>query len=970
MIKVFEEVVSACFKFASRLIRQKRFGDIIVLVALTFLVYRNWFTHGVIQYGDWNYFFNEPLLDFLSGLTLLDRYVGYSMRVSASTGLAAWPIWFMNGFLANILRTDFSLTERVFFFYPLPFLAVFSMYYLSYVIFHGRISCFFSSLVYALNCYMMFWAEGGGATIAFAGALIPLVLAFFVKSLERWSLKNCVATGFILAILASYELRIAYITFGITVSYLIFDLLIKITRVRKKFGTILGQLPKSFGVLAITLCIFVVLHAFWILPAFMFSGVAVPSGNNQPFWVPTLSINSIMDSLVLYHRWTLYINPERTMLPVLFAVPILAFFPILYRRKPIVIYLSLLFLVCNFFATGTKAPFGGELYLWLFLNFPGFSAFREPTKFLFGATLACALLFGVATEIIVNKLAQFHMFGRIDKKRKNWKVPKVSYSKILQGIALFLITLLLLSTSWATLVCRPYGTFNTHQIPNEYFQIRDWLKPQPDYFRTLWFPYHPDYFMNDQWHPAIYPYLGFPAFGYYFLFQEFFQNRTNYLGKIYGLASVKYIIISPESTWKVHGFHSVDPYENILDHQSGLEKFRLFNNITIYENKFVIPRFYATQNGILVVGGKAVLLKLSPYLNFSNQALFFVDQLQKEALSIWDQIDVVIFDNGKSIDDLILALVGDEYRVNLFKYAKLYGYDDKNCWLRNFPGFDGYSIQYDGRGSFFEDRMGEIRESPQMVRAPTDPLDYSNPDAKMEFSIRIEKSGIYDLWLRMGLGPDYGRLSLLIDNAPFEVDFSSVKYHSLKWLKLNTLFLDQGLHKISLINRVGKNSLDDLVVIPHDVFLSLKADILAHLSDKRVVFFNSNQSTQSLSDLFMSNASGSIRWTRINPSRYQLDANIDVPFFLVFSDAYDSHWVLKDSGDKRSKSIVSWGGLNAFLVNSEGPLILEFPPQQYVEIGSFISVSSMFLIVLYLVIPIILYKKVSFRLLRKRNSCN
>lgn len=938
--------------FLSNLIR-KRLFDFTLLSILIFLVFGNWFTPGVIQFGDWNYFFNDPILDFFSGPILWNRWgLSYSMTVISSFDLAIYPIWFAQSVIVKLLGVNFATTERIFFFCVFPFVSAFSMYYLSYVMFKKRLACLFSSILYTFNHYILYWTEGGGINIAMATALAPAVLAFFIKGLKSFDLKSYVLSGLLFAISICYDLRVTYITFAVILSYLVFNYFHKVASYLRtpQRSFLLRETSNSLVGFAIFLIVPVMLHAFWIIPASMF-GIQFPQGNSQPFWVPMISVSKLSDTLCLFHQWSLFIKPDTIFTWIFYLVPITAFSSILLRpRNRKIAYLSFLAVICIFFAKGSNEPFG-DLFMWMFVHFPGFSAFREPSKFLSGASLAYALLFGVFAQEMLDKIGHSVKLQNLSIKKR---YSRAHMKKVAYAFVFLLLILISLSGSQYVILGNRVGTLIPHSIPEEYVTTSSWLESQPDYFRTLWFPYHPDYIINNNEHPGISPYLGFPPFGYYFLFEAFNQNLTRYLGKIYGLASVKYIIISPNNTCEAH-FLSPDPYIRMLDYQIGLERFSLANSVTIYENRFFIPRFYATSRSILLVGGKSALLELSPYLDFSEWVVFYVDQLKRESLAIWDKIDVVVFDQGKDIDDLTLALVDDRYRIHLSDHAKLFGYEDEGLWLKSFPGFDGYNPQYDGRGSFFEDKIGEIRESFQMVRAPVVGLDHSSPHAKMEIPIKVEESGPYDVWLRMGVGPDYGKLTLLVDNTPLQVFFSPQKYIGLKWVKLYTIYLEQGDHTLSLINHEGKNSLDDLVIIPQDVFLSQKAVIEDKLLEKEVVILNSSQNADYLNTIFSrakaNNKNIRVEWTRINPYKYQLYSNSSIPFFIVFSEVYDPHWVLASSNGEKAKSIVAWGGLNAFLANNGTSLTLYFPPQQYVETGIYVSISSMVLIGLYLFIP-------------------
>lgn len=936
-----------------------------ILVVLILVTYRNWFSPGIIQYGDWTYFFNKPLLDYLSGPVLWNMWtMGYSMSVSTIFELMNFPLRFAQGILIRSFGVDSGFAAKILFFFPLPFLAAFSMYYLSYVLFKNHLICFFSSLLFTFNQYFLYWAEGGGITIDMATALAPLILAFFINGLRRNGFKSCIIGGLLFAISMFYELRVSYITFGIVAAYLSFDILTKIRFPNLKATC--KDASISIVKLGFFLAVPLALSAFWILPSAFF-GIAIPLGNNQPFWVRSTSLLLVQDALTLHSPWITFINPDVVLTPALYAIPIFVFFSILLKPKNAKVTLfSLLAIVFVFLAKGANPPFG-DAYLWLFLHFPGFSAFREPSKFLSGASLAYAVLFGVTVVEIYNRTKRVNV--ACDFPKRIWKMKSTAISLailiVMSMVALSGSQYVVLSDKSSILQRRQTGTLVTHSIPTEYVEIDNWFQSQPDYFRTLWIPTHPGYISNSQEHPGVSPYLGFPGLGYYFLSEVFSENLTSNLGKIYGLASIGYIIITPESSLYPLYLHA-EPYVKVLDGQMDLEKFHIGENVTAYRNKSCLPHFYETSNSILLVGGKSTVLQLSPYINFSDWTMFFVDQLKSKSLTMEDQIDCVVFDNGKDVNDLSLALVGDEYRCHLWQYAKLYGYDDAGCWLRNFPVYDGSTYTYDGRGSFFEDNKGEIRESLQMIRAPLAGIDYPDVYAKMDIPREIETSEEYDIWLRLGVGSDYGRFVLQIDHESLQMDFSALENVGLKWVKLTTTFLDKGHHVFSLINQKGKNSFDELIVIPHDILVSDIAGVNAWLSQKEVVFMDLSHAQSSLKDFFANkNQSPPMEWMEIHPYEYQLQMKTNSSAFLVSSDAYDPNWVLVGPEGETHQPLIAWGGLTSFPVNQTGNFILEFPPQQSLELGVSVSVLSLSTTLVYLLIPIN-YMKKTISALRKR----
>ncbi len=268
-----------------------------------------------------------------------------------------------------------------------------------------------------------------------------------------------------------------------------------------------------------------------------------------------------------------------------------------------------------------------------------------------------------------------------------------------------------------------------------------------------------------------------------------------------------------------------------------------FEDILIYENDYVLPRVYGVCNAALVVGGKSFLLPASILnIDFSEWAFFFASQLQNATIGSIKAIDTVIF-YEKEFEDLLLATINNDYKMNLWKYAELaksgkpteqrpYGTfePDENYWLRY---FDHYWI--DANGEFYENTGGVL-------------LQAGIPNVSLDVPWTAKKSGKYDIWVRMGVGHDIwtlgemGQVTLYVDHSPV-CHLLSTQNDSmgLKWFHASSLQFSKGKYIISLMNKKGISTLDELVIVPHEEMAAHTSQLVSLLSSKNKIFIKEGE---------------------------------------------------------------------------------------------------------------------------------
>lgn len=317
----------------------------LLVVILLLVTFRPWFfVPGTLSAGDWPYLYIEHIRSFL--WTPEPRFLWLS------------PYYQILSKIAIELGLSWHFVERMFWFWPWIGLSIYSSFVLT--------RSWVGALIYTTNTYALMLVGGGQMGVAMAYALAPLVLT----------------RPMVFPIQAMFDPRIALLT-------------------------LLVSLRKNPKQLIVPLIITAVFHAYWWIPF-----IKNPSILSTQFQGATseavkyLSFASFSNAISLLHpNW-----PENIfgkvyfMRPEFLGIPILAFGAMLLKKlHPKIIFFAFLALIGAFLAKGSSEPLGG-LYLWLFDHVPGFSLFRDATKFYLYVALAYAVLIPYVLEKLNKKL--------------------------------------------------------------------------------------------------------------------------------------------------------------------------------------------------------------------------------------------------------------------------------------------------------------------------------------------------------------------------------------------------------------------------------------------------------------------------------------------------------------------------------------------------------------------------------------
>ena len=164
-----------------------------------------------------------------------------------------------------------------------------------------------------------------------------------------------------------------------------------------------------------------------------------------------------------------------------------------------------------------------------------------------------------------------------------------------------------------------------------------------------------------------------------------------------------------------------------------------------------------------------------------------------------------------------------------------------------------------------------------------------------------------------------GTLEIKVDNQALNITIPKAPVNDLMWIWSAPMELNEGNHSI---------------FVTSDVNIVLDKLIIKSFQD------NANYP-----------ANTTINFEEINPTKYIVHANASKPFFLVFSESYHEDWVAYIDGQQvpNEYHFTANDFANGWYINKTGvfTITLEFWPQNLFYASSAISVTTLFLCILY-----------------------
>ena len=565
-------------------------SKVILFIVLSFIlfIYSSWFSNGPHTATDFKYIFanmydNRPLFPDSWNPTENNGLGSFASPLQWVNTVYAIPIYLFG----KGLSLQWEYVSTIGFFIPFLVGGFLGSYSLGIYLFKRNIFSYIVPLMYMTNTFVLMMI-GGGQLIAvgLAYATLPWFILAFLRLFnaldkEKNGKKVFHATYFF--ILASFflilfDLRYVFMAILVVAFYCVFAYLFIIDK-----HSLLFKEKKRVIVSFISIILsLIALHSFWLIPTVLYGqntlqeqGAAYSSSESLAFFSFAKFENSIS---LLHPNW-----PENVfgkiqfMRPAFILFPLIAFSSLLFlsknknRESMHSIFWVLLALLGAFLAKGVNEPFG-FIYTWLFDYVPGFSLFRDPSKWYALVALSYSVLIPFTISAFYDRFKQ--------KKQVTFRKLKISLQSkgiylyhlvfvILIGLYIYLLTPIMLGMG--------NGTFTYQTIPPEFKTISERLDSQNIFFRTLWYPQTPRFTYATNKHPAISANVFFDAYDPQAFSKVFEDEKTCERLRI---AGVKYIIIPNDVYSEIF---TVDYIYSNMQKQSFIESLQLLSCVSSYE---------------------------------------------------------------------------------------------------------------------------------------------------------------------------------------------------------------------------------------------------------------------------------------------------------------------------------------------------------------------------------------------------
>ncbi|HEY6736666.1 MAG TPA: hypothetical protein VI322_03025 [Candidatus Saccharimonadia bacterium] len=318
-------------------------------------------------------------------------------------------------------------------------------------------------------------------TLAGAYAVLPFVIFSFLKleanPTKMWMLTN----GLALALCAAYEPRAGYITLALQLG--LWVLLLVSGRPALRAWSFWRE--QSF-ILCAPLTIFLLLNFYWVF-GLASVGAGVGDGVLSRGLFGSQYFN-LSQALVLFHPYWSGAKPTPFIvqpIPLYFwLIPVAAFFgALLARKNRYVTVFTIIGLVGLFLTKQEGEPLPGA-YFWLFTHLPGFSAFREASKFY--------ALIALSYTVLIPALFMY---------AKEKLLPRV-YRVYMQAAFGLALALLFLPNVWPVLSGSIATTFTPRHPPSGYAALNQ-LLDTANFSRIFWMPRESRWGIDTARHPRV-----------------------------------------------------------------------------------------------------------------------------------------------------------------------------------------------------------------------------------------------------------------------------------------------------------------------------------------------------------------------------------------------------------------------------------------------------------------------------------
>ena len=873
------------------LLRNKYF---FLLNLILFLVFWIWWLPGPRVANDFSFISNDWLkLQF-------NMPQAWNERGAEGLGeygvfiLWSYPISLFFGILAN-LGLNFEIWERMLIL-VFVFAGSFSIWKLLSLYKLSSQSKFIGSLFYLLNTYSLLLIDGGQISIAVSFALFPLGFFLVTNAIYSTARKKILAALF-LGLLGFFDIRFLYILFLLILIKSLFDFFgsdKKSVTIRQYF---------TFGIICgLTL---LGLNFYWL-----FAQIKYPLAQdifNSFTQFSTKFVNIGHSILAIAPHWYKNIFGKISQLRVEFILlPILVFLAPIFKRKDktVLFWLSIV-IISTFLVKGGSQPLG-DIYPWLHSNLPGFSFFRDSTKFFFLVFLSYSVLISITVEEVLK---------RIGGSRK------------IKVVFLLLISFYLLYLVRPVFLNQMTGTFSINPKQKDFQSLASILKGDKSFGRVFWIPTTYPLSYSDLDHPIVeaarvfnrIPFV-YGVKGAYEVFN--FLREAPYMGEIFDVAGISYIAYPyPDETRDDLHPDNIKYYYTFLNQLTSLpwiEKSISESRVPLLKTRAHQDKIFLTENSWFVFGTDEIFNEAtkSAKLSLSHNAIIFAEQKIGLGPLIENSSETKIVLNGKTEIDLLATFISESDII--FPSKQLNTTPDHTGWWKN----NGDNLI----------KWREFLQTKYNLDSKEFDLGGGWAVGEGNLELKIQDKGFNSekvLLVRALESSRSGRIKIYQENNLIGLINTKTedKRSLIRWFEVGSVQKEGGIvinteGDINIINALALVKPEDLVIYKEKV---------KQAGRQISIFKNEN----------VSSSSASVKYEKINQTKYKVTvSNITEPKLIIFSASFNPLWKINKQG-----ATPVYGFLNGFRIEKDGEYEMSFEPQKNVEKGMMVTITTVILLI-------------------------
>jgi len=561
---------------------------VVILILFGVITHMEWFNPwSILNDSDWGFWSNESIKELnVSFGAWVNTFNFGSANIQIYFNIFK-IIWYLFG----MLGFSYDIATKVTFLIPIAIGGFITPYIFIKRIIKDNFIAFLGALFYGTTTYFLL-RQTAHIPVAFIYMMAPVFINVFIYTIENNKTVNWIWFSLLNLLMIGYELRMVYILYWIILIYWI-------AFFKKKYLSI--NYIKNYIIYGVS---FILLNLYWILPTLEGSTQTIEETANRGLFGGFL-FNIKRSITITEASWT-GSAPNMDFIPqsiplYLFIVPVVIMLGLILFKttknkidKRLVIFFGVISLLGIVLTNQESRPFTG-LYLWLYNNFPGFSLFREASKFYMITAIGYLGLFSISIKLIKDNL----LYTR--------------FKKIYYVLCIILISIFIYNTK--PLLNKDIKTmFVSKTVAEDYIVLKDKILSENENFRTFWTPIFSRYGFFSTQSSMI------SNISYIYELRDIFGFDENiniedslisvykkeYSDNIFDNSNIKYIVVPLEDSVNDSDFFSYyggkrnpnirDWYIQELNKIDWLEEKNFgFEELVIYENKDYKNRIYLTQ---------------------------------------------------------------------------------------------------------------------------------------------------------------------------------------------------------------------------------------------------------------------------------------------------------------------------------------------------------------------------------------